>query len=171
MNKFNIVTNLQINYKFKTSSHFIVNLGLAITKQDKGGRKLNDPDEFAYYYNLTYDSIAHSQGNIGNINFYLDLKIKDNTIIFFYEKEKYTYKYDEIMILENGIDFYLGHLIKLTEIAHNDKIELKIEPKSITKKEEQMIINLLNKGKLSFEEIADVVEVDLEYITKLSKTL
>ena len=69
---------------FKKSRYFRVNLGLVQTI-DKGGRRLfNEKDKFSHFYNNQYRTTIYGQGNIGDIKFYTDHFIKDDTFAVYY---------------------------------------------------------------------------------------
>ena len=80
----NIVTNLQIISKVKTSRYFRTNLGLVATVEKGGNRKYNEKDGFSAYYNTGYNTIIYGQGNIGDIKFYTDHYIKDEVMALYY---------------------------------------------------------------------------------------
>lgn len=123
--EYNIVTNYKNNQTIKSKSkYFTVNLGLASTKESKSGdRLLNTGDDFAYFYNTKYRTTILGQGNIGNIKFYTDHYITTNQLAFYYDKEEFIFEFDDKMVSEKGVDFYLGHLIKTIETEFEDRIQ------------------------------------------------
>ena len=134
MRKYNIVTNRKINdiFKFK-SKHYKVNLGVISTIESRNGdRVLNTLDDFAYYYNNIYRTTIYGQGSIGDIFIYIDGYIIEDKIAFYFDKEEFIFDFDEKMVKERGLDFYLGHLIKTIETEHKERLikkEVEIEEK------------------------------------------
>lgn len=125
MRTFNIVTNYKIYQIFKQKSkYFRTNLGLVSTIEARGGaeRVFNPKDDFAYFYNTTYRTTILGQGNIGDIFIYVDHYIKEDKIAFYYDKEEFIFDFNEAMVVEKGVDFYLGHLIKTIETEHQERI-------------------------------------------------
>jgi len=127
--KYNIVTNYKINQIFKSkSSYYRVSLGLASTQEHaSGNRMLSNKDDFAFYYNNMYKTTIYAQGSIGNIKFYTDHFIKDDKVAFYYDKEEFIFDFDELLVREKGVDFYLGHLIKDIDIQNQERIKKKEE--------------------------------------------
>ena len=93
---YNIVTNYKINQIFKSGSkYFKLNLGLSSTSPNSAGdRVFNDKDDFAFFYNTTYQTTIQAQGSIGNIKFYTDHYIKLDQIAFYYDKEEFIFEFD-----------------------------------------------------------------------------
>jgi len=135
--KYNIVTNYKVNQTFKSKSkYFRVSLGLAATQEtNSGDRGYNNNDDFAFYYNTMYKTTIYGQGNIGNIKFYTDHYIKEDKIAFYFDKEEFIFDFDEKMVTEKGVDFYLGHLIKTIETEHQERLLKKQETLEEQKKE------------------------------------
>ena len=127
--KYNIVTNRKINDIFKSKSRYYrVNLGVVSTIESRSGdRTLNTLDNFAFYYNNIYRTTIYGQGNIGNIFIYIDMYIKEDKIAFYFDKEEFIFDFDEKMVNEKGVDFYLGHLIKTIETEHQERLVKKQE--------------------------------------------
>jgi len=135
--KYNIVTNRKISDIFKYKSRYYkVNLGVVSTIESRSGdRTLNTLDDFAFFYNNMYRTTIYGQGNIGNIFIYIDLYIKEDKIAFYYDKEEFIFDFDEKMVNEKGVDFYLGHLIKKIETEHQERLIKKQETIEEQKKE------------------------------------
>jgi len=135
--KYNIVTNRKISDIFKYKSRYYkVNLGVVSTIESKSGdRTLNTLDDFAFFYNNMYRTTIYGQGNIGNIFIYIDLYIKEDKIAFYFDKEEFIFDFDEKMVNEKGVDFYLGHLIKTIETEHQERLIKKQETIEEQKKE------------------------------------
>lgn len=133
---YNIVTNHKIVQVFKKSKHFVVNLGYSSTTEtNTGDRILNKKDDFAFFYNTTYKGatiLAH--GKIGNISIYSDPYIFEDKIAFYYNKEEFIFDFDQKMVDEKGVDFYLGHLIKTINEKYQERIKQEEERKEQQKK-------------------------------------
>jgi hypothetical protein len=123
--EYNIVSNLRLNQLIKQGSkYYTVQLGLATTKIDQAGdRQPNRDDQFAFVYSQYYKTNVHGQGFIGNIRFYTDHQIKDDVLIFYYEREEFIFEWDPIKIREKGIDSFLGGCIKNIETEYKERIE------------------------------------------------
>lgn len=135
--QYNIVTNFKINQIIKSKSQYYkVNLGLSSTRESSSGdRNLNKSDDFAFYYNNLYRTTIYGQGNIGSLKFYTDHYIKEDKVAFYYDKEEFIFDFDEKMVKEKGVDFYLGHLIKKIETEHEERLRKKEEEKEVKKQE------------------------------------
>ena len=128
MRKYNIVTNYKMVQILKKSRYFRVNLGLASTQEtNSGDRGYNNNDDFAFYYNTIYKTTIYGQGNIGDIFIYTDHYIKEDKIAFYFDKEEFIFDFDDKMVNEKGVDFYLGHLIKTIETEHQERLVKKQE--------------------------------------------
>ena len=138
MRSYNIVTNRKINNIFKSGCRYYkVNLGFVSTIESRGGaeRVFNPKDEFAYFYNTTYRTTILGQGSIGDIFIYIDSYIMEDKIAFYFDKEEFIFDFNESMVIEKGVDFYIGHLIKTIETEHQERILAK-ERESEEKKNE-----------------------------------
>jgi len=134
--KYNIVTNYKIVQSLKKSRYFRVNLGLSSTQETNSGDRLySQKDDFAYFYNTNYKTTIYGQGNIGDIFIYTDHYIKEDKIAFYFGKEEFIFDFDEKIINEKGVDFYLGHLIKTIETEHQERLIKKQETIEEQKKE------------------------------------
>jgi len=161
--EYNIVTNLKLNQFIKQySKYYTVKLGLASTKLDQSGdRQPNRDDQFAFVYSQYYKSIIHGQGFIGNIKFYTDHQIKDDVLIFYYEREEFIFEWEPKIIKEKGIDYFLGSCIKKIETEYKERIDkanqekVKSEEESkkpnIKKGDPNKILN--NPGAVSYEDL------------------
>lgn len=131
----NVVSSYAVSGEFKKSRYFRQNLGLVATIEKNGRRVFNDKDKFNQYYNTQYRTIIYAQGNVGDIRFYADHFIKDNTFAVYQGEhfEEFLFKYDFELVNEKGIDFYLGHILKSVEEQYEERVrneELKkLEPK------------------------------------------
>jgi hypothetical protein len=113
-----------INY-FKTSKYFKTNLGLVATVEKNGSRVYNDKDRFSFFYNNQYKTTIYAQGNVGDIKFYGDHYIKDDTFAVYYGEtfEEFLFKLDLDIIKGKGTDFYLGHILKKVEIEYEERVK------------------------------------------------
>lgn len=119
----NFVCGYSIIQEFKKSRHFTQSLGLVSTVEKNGTRVLNNKDQFAKYYTELYKTIIYAQGKIGDIRFYNDYAIKDDNFgVYIGESfEEFVNTFDRELVSQKGIDFYIGHLIKLAEEAYDEK--------------------------------------------------
>jgi hypothetical protein len=133
----NVVSSFGIVNEFKRSRYFRQNLGLVATVDKNGRRILNEKDRFSYHYNSMYKTTIYAQGNVGDIRFYTDHYIKDETFAVYHGDnfEEFIFKFDFNLVKEKGIDFYLGHIIKDVEEKYDEKVKndelKKIEPKPV----------------------------------------
>jgi hypothetical protein len=128
---YNVVTNMNVMKDIKKSPHFRTNLGLVNTIEKNGNRVYNDRDKFSHFYNVRYKTTTFGQGNIGDIMFYVDHYIRKDQIAFYKDSEEFIFDYDPNIVMEKGINFYLGYLLKEIETkldkkakkAEKDRIE------------------------------------------------
>ena len=123
MKNYNVVTNYKIIKVLKSSKYFRVNLGMAVTMDKNGERLLSDKDQFAASYNYQYKTMIYGQGNIGGIKFYTDHYIHDDKLAVYYNLEEFVFDYDEKFISENGVDAYLGHILKSVDDMYAERME------------------------------------------------
>jgi len=128
-------------------------LGQSITLEDRSGDRVqNKNDEFAFVYNYYYKSSIFKQGSIGDIVFYTDHLIMDNEFRFYIDREEFIYDLDRKMVMEKGIDSYLGYILKISketyeEIMKNDETNMDNSKKGDAKK----VIN--NPGSVRYEDL------------------
>lgn len=161
--EYNVVTNLKLNQLIKTGSkYYKVELGLSITKIDQAGeRQINRDDQFAFVYGQYFKSQVMSQGSIGSIKFYTDHSIKDDILLFYYEREEFIFDWDEVKVKEKGVDTFLGSCIKKIETEYKDRLEMaRIEAeaqkqniKPETKKKGDADKISTNPGAVSYEDL------------------
>jgi hypothetical protein len=157
---YNVVTNSMVLQEVKRCRYFKTNLGLAATVDKNGERTFNDADKFAYYYNTQYKTTIYAQGNIGDIKFYTDVFIKDPVIAIYvgHQFEEFIIDVDFNLIKEKGIDFYLGHVLKIVEEEHEERILSETikqnEPKPSGNAETVMV----NPGSVRYEDIKAFIE-------------
>lgn len=119
---FNIITGVLVMDNFKKSKYFRKNLGFASTNINNNGERVpNKTDQFSYYYNTLYKTTIYAQGNIGDIRFYLDHHILDPVIAIYVGQDEYIYDWDPDMVKQKGIDFFLGHILKMADLDANER--------------------------------------------------
>lgn len=155
--EFYIVTGRHTVEKFKRSNFFKTNLGMVSTIDKNGGRVLSDKDRFAFYFNSLYKTTIYGSGNVGDVKFYYDVYITDDSIgVYIGDGENYDefiFKYDESLVNEKGINNYIGYLLKESETEYADRLE-----KENIKKSEPKIIGdpnkvITNPGNVTYEDI------------------
>lgn len=143
-----------INY-IKSSKHFRNSLGFASTITNKqGDRILNKSDEFAMSYNYQYKTTIYKQGTIGNIDIYLDHFIRNMDIATYCDLEELIIQFDINVFEENGIDFMLGSIIKLTE-ENFIKIKNEREEENVVEIKGNMDKLKVNPGLVNYNDILD----------------
>jgi len=150
---YNIVTNLKIIGEVKKSRYFRVNLGIANTTEKNGVKVLNDKDNFAYFYNSSYKTTIFGQGNIGDIKFYVDHYIKEDVMAFYYNNEEFIFDYDKNMVREKGMDFFLGHIIKIIETQYEERLKEAELKKSEPKPEGNSDVVMMNPGSVTYADL------------------
>ena len=162
MERYYIVTSTKVVNEFKKSKHFKQMLGQATTMIDKSGkRETNQGDEFAYFFYQKYKTPIYSAGKVGDIHFYSDYYITDDTIYMYWNKEEFKFKYDWNKVKENSIEHYLGFLIKTVESKdeemdtfnkewedknkNGDPSKLKMNPGAVTYADIQKYMEQKNK--------------------------
>jgi hypothetical protein len=156
----NVISSYQIAQEFKKSKYFRQNLGLVSTI-DKGGRRLmNTSDTFATFYNTQYKTTIYAQGNVGDIRFYVDHYIKDNSMAIYIGDnfEEFLYQFDSDYVSKKNIDSYLGFLLKDVDEKYEEKIKnnelKKLEPKPLGNPESI----LKNPGGVTYEDLKAYLE-------------
>ena len=158
---YSIVTNLQIIQNIKTSKYFKMSLGYASTMPATNGvRKTYDKDSFANFYNTQYKTSIYGQGIIGDMHFYIDYYITEPKIAIYTElNEEFIFDFEPQFLKENGIDAYLGHLLKMLdskiEERKNEKEKRKVEEKSKANAEKLF----MNPGAVSYEDLKSYLEL------------
>jgi len=121
--RYQVVTNHRVMSFVKQSGYFETNLGFAATKEDKGERTLNDQDHFAGSYGFQYKTTIYAQGSIGDIFFYVDYGILDDTLACYHELEEFIFPFDEKAVREKGISAYLGGILKSIDTQYEERRE------------------------------------------------
>jgi hypothetical protein len=156
----NIVTNFQIIGKIKTSRYFRTNLGMVATIEKNGSRKYNPKDTFSSFYNSAYNTVIYAQGNVGNIRFYTDHYIMEPVMAVYVGEnfEEFIFDFDEAMSKEKGMDFYLGHILKESDLRYEEKKKNDELKKAEEKKKGDAEAVILNPGAVSYEDIQAYLE-------------
>jgi len=150
-----ITASYQTITQFKRSSYFKVNLGLVATVERNGKRSYNQDDKFSYFYFSQYKATIYGQGNVGDIKFYVDHFIRDETFAVYYGDtfEEFIFKFDNVMVAKNNIDFYLGHILKSVEEQYEERVKNK-ELKKLEVKPDGVADNILkNPGNVTYADL------------------
>lgn len=150
----NIVSSYRIAQAFKRSRYFSQSLGLVATVEKNGQRVFNDKDKFSKYYNSNYRTTIYAQGNVGDIRFYVDHMIHDDNFAVYvgdsFEEFINTFDYD--IVDDKGVDFYLGHLLKMAEEAYDEKVK-NDELKKIEREAGNAEKVMKNPGNVTYEDL------------------
>ena len=156
----NVVCSFQNAQIFKRSRYFRQNLGLVATVEKNGRRGLNTSDQFSYMYQNQYRTTIYAQGNVGDMKFYVDHAIKDDSFAVYIGDsfEEFLYTFDHRLAREKGVDHYIGFLLKDVDLKYEEKVKndelKKIEkitdanPENITK----------NPGNVTYADIKAYME-------------
>jgi hypothetical protein len=107
-----------------SSKYWQHDLGRKVTNDNGGSRKfdIGDDQPFTKNYYIKYRSLLHMSGRIGEtLNFYTDHSIRENFIIVFNREESFLFEYDDTFVKENGVDAYIGLIIKDIEEKYLNK--------------------------------------------------
>jgi hypothetical protein len=151
----NIVCGAHIINEFKNSRYWRQSLGLIATVEKNGRRIMNDSDKFQYFYNTQYRTTIYGQGNVGDIRFYNDYYIRDNTIAVYYNEtfEEFVYKFNNELVKEKGIDFYLGHILKNVEETYEERVKNEEIKKLEVKPDGNADILIKNPGNVTYADV------------------
>jgi hypothetical protein len=154
------VSSYIISQQFKSSKYYTQSLGLVATVEKNGHRTFNDKDRFANYYNTGYRTTIYAQGKVGDIKFYVDHAIKDDNFAVYVGDnfEEFINTFDRQMVKEKGIDFYLGHLLKMAEEAYEEKKKNDELKKIEDKKPGDPSKILQNPGNVTYEDLKVYLE-------------
>lgn len=169
----NVVASQYVVGKFKTSRYFKQNLGLVTTVENNGRRSLNNKDKFSYFYNSQYKTTIYAQGNVGDIKFYIDHYIRDNTFAIYTGDnfEEFIYTFDDDFLMTKGIDFYLGHLLKDVDEKYEEKVK-NDELRKIEEKPKGNAENItINPGNVTYEDVKAYLEQKQKERYKNNNTL
>ena len=169
----NVVSSQYIANRFKTSRYFKQNLGLVTTVENNGRRSFNNKDQFSYFYSSQYKTSIYAQGNVGDIKFYIDHYIKDDTFAIYNGDnfEEFIYTFNEEIVREKGIEFYLGYLLKDVDEKYEEKVK-NDELKKLEVKPKGNAENLLkNPGNVTYEDVKAYLELKQKERYKNNNTL
>lgn len=156
---YNFVSTHLINQCFKKSNYFKMNLGkaLSVAKDKKRKFKLNDDDTFIKFYLEKYRRVIYSEGNIGQINFFLDHSLNNNQILVFYKEKEFAFEHNPLLLKSKGINGYLGSFIEEIETKYKSEIE---NVPNIEINEQQGIAEKVinNPGAATYEDIKKYME-------------
>ncbi len=147
---YNFVSNLGFKSELMKSKYFKTSLGVASSKIDRSGeRVVNQDDEFAFFWNNKYKTPVYKQGTIGDINFYTDHYMKIDEVYVVHKKQVSIFKIEQSIIKENGIDFYLGHILK--KMAAED--QNKVDSNEQEKKEADPNLITMSPGSVKYDDL------------------
>lgn len=155
-----IVSNYNNIQKFKRSKFFKQNLGLVATVERNGKRVYNDSDRFSNFFNMQYKTTIYGQGNIGDIKFYTDHYIKDNSMAVYFGDnfEEFIFNFDDEIVKEKGIDHYIGKILKTVEEEYEERAK-KQELKKLEEKPEGNPDKItMNPGQVTHSDIKAYIE-------------
>jgi hypothetical protein len=149
-----------ISQEFKKSRYFTQSLGMVATVEKNGQRIFNDKDRFAQFYNTSYRTTIYAQGKVGDIKFYIDHAIKDENFAVYVGDnfEEFINTYDRSMVHNKGVDFYLGHLLKMAEEAYEEKVKNDELKKLEDKKPGDSAKIFQNPGNVTYEDLKAYLE-------------
>ena len=155
----NIVCGVKIAQEFKKSKYFRQSLGVVSTIEKNGQRVFNDKDKFGKFYNQSYRTTIYAQGNVGDIRFYVDHMIHDlNFGVYVGETfEEFVNSFDYQIVGDKGVDFYLGHLLKIADEAYDEK-KKNDELKKIEREEGFADKLTQNPGNVTYEDVKAYME-------------
>ena len=160
--KYQIVTNHYVMSFIKNSKYFETNLGVAVTMERNGERILNNQDEFAGSYNYQYKTTIYAQGKIGNIFFYVDFGILENTLACYHTLEEFIFEFDEIFVQEKGISAYLGSILKQIDEQYQQRkkeAEERLQQEEERRKQPGQAEKLFNNpGAVTYEDIKAYIQ-------------
>jgi hypothetical protein len=157
--RYQVVTNHNVMRWVKQSEYFKANLGYAVTMENKGERTLNDKDHFAGSYNHQYKTTIYAQGSIGDIFFYVDYGILDDTIAGYHRLEEFVFQFDEKQVREKGISAYLGGILKSIDTQYAERMEKEKREKEILEKRAGSADKLtMNPGAVTYDDIKAYIQ-------------
>jgi hypothetical protein len=152
--RYQIVTNQNVMRWIKQSQYFTANLGYAVTMERQGERLINDQDHFAGSYGFQYKTSIYAQGTIGDIFFYVDYGILDDTLACYHKLEEFIFKFDEKAVKEKGISAYLGGILKSIDTQYTERMEREKREKEIQAKQQGLADKLtLSPGAVTYDDI------------------
>jgi hypothetical protein len=133
---------------------------MVATIEKNGSRKYNTKDTFSSFYNSSYNTVIYAQGNVGNIRFYTDHYIMEPVMAVYVGEnfEEFIFEFDEAMAKEKGMDFYLGHILKESDLRYEEKRKNDELKKAEEKKKGNAEAVIQNPGAVSYEDIQAYLE-------------
>jgi hypothetical protein len=156
----NIVSNTLVVNEFKKSRFFRKNLGLVTTVDKNGSRVYNDKDRFGLFYNTQYKTTIFAQGNIGDIKFYVDHYISSNTFAVYIGDnfEEFIFEFDKKLAVEKGLDFYVGHILKMVDEKYDERVKNNELKKLEAKPSGDPDMVLKNPGNVSYADLKAYID-------------
>jgi len=150
---YNVVTKPSLIQELKKSKYYKQSLGLIPTVEKNGARVYNDKDEFNYFYSTRYNTTIYRQGNIGDINFYIDYYIHEDLMAFYLNTEEFIFNFDWKVVKSKGIDFFIGSVIKKIEVDESEKAKEAQDKKIEVKHEAYAEKVIVNPGAVTYEDL------------------
>jgi hypothetical protein len=139
--------------QFKKSKWFKINLGRNISQKDKDNTvfQINPEDVFVKYYYDLYKVIIQTEGSIGSLSFFTDHYINGNIVAVYFKDKEFVFEHDNNKIMRDGVDDYLGSIIKEIQTKYEEELkeaeEIKITKEIDTNK------FYSNPGSVTWEDI------------------
>ena len=160
----NIVCGAHLIQVFNKSNFFKSDLGFASSIHDakSGERIYSTKDSFAVMYNLKYRTAIYKKGKVGNYAFYMDGHILDDSIATYCDEMEYVIKLDRNKLREEGINSYLGFIIR-TVIENKAKNDAEKSNKQVEQKlPVQEVVSpskvLTTPGSVSYEDVQEYLK-------------
>lgn len=161
--KISFVTNEKILNEFRKSKYWQNKLGFISTVEKNGSRIANEKDQFSFVYNNLYKTNIHMKGSIGDLNFYLDYYIRDDIFAVYYNSDEFVNNFDFEYVKGNGIDKYIGSVLKKIETENKERVEKAEQEKLLPKKQGNADTLKVNPGAATYDDIK-------EYLRKKSES-
>jgi len=123
---------------------------------DKNGKRTsNERDKFAAFYNSVYKSTIYAQGHVGDIKFYTDHYVKDNTIAVYYTDsfEEFLFEWNENFVQAKGVDSFLGHILINVEEQYEERVKNEELRKLEDKPKGNADMITMNPGAVSYADL------------------
>ncbi len=122
---YNFVAPKFISDEFKKSRWFKTNLGRNVSLRDKDQTRfeINPEDKFVKYYFDKYKVLIQSEGAIGSLGFFTDYYINGQIVAVYYKDKEFIFEHNKQHLLNNGIDDYIGSIIKEIEVKYIQEVE------------------------------------------------
>lgn len=161
----NIVCGQHLISLFNKSPYFKKDLGFSSSMDDikSGERIYSIKDHFAVMYNIKYKTAIYKKGKVGNYAFYMDGYILDDSIATYCDELEYIIKLDRKMLQAEGINSYLGFIIR-SVIENKTAKELEKSNKEkepfikIEEKTEEKSRVLTTPGSVRYEDVQEYLK-------------